>query len=86
MVNPLEHIRLHPKLAKQLIGLTLPQLEHLIKKAIALDEQRQDLDFILEAINKLFNSFFASLLILMLSIPDVTVLTGIFSKIFKLGF
>ncbi len=35
MVNPLEHIRLHPKLAKQLIGLTLPQLEKLIKQAIA---------------------------------------------------
>ncbi len=41
MVNPLEHIRLHPKLAKQLIGLTLPQLEQLIKKAIALDKQRK---------------------------------------------
>ncbi len=34
MVNPLEHIRKHPKLAKQLIGLTLPQLEQLIKQAI----------------------------------------------------
>ena len=35
MVNPLEHIRLNPKLAKQLIGLTLPQLEQLIKQAIS---------------------------------------------------
>ena len=41
MVNPLEHIRKHPKLAKQVIGLTLPQLEQLIKQASALDEQRR---------------------------------------------
>ncbi len=41
MVNPLEHIRLHPKLAKQLIGLTLPQLEQLIKQAIAMNEERK---------------------------------------------
>ena len=41
MVNPLEHIRKHPKLAKQLIGLTSPQLEQLIKQVIALDEQRK---------------------------------------------
>ncbi len=41
MTNPLEHIRKHPQLAKQLIGLTLPQLEQLIKKAIAIDEQRK---------------------------------------------
>ena len=41
MVNPLEHIRKHPKLAKQLIGLTLHQLEQLIKQAIVLDEQRK---------------------------------------------
>jgi hypothetical protein len=41
MTNPLEHIRKHPKLAKQLIGLSLPQLEQLIKKAIATDEQSQ---------------------------------------------
>ena len=41
MTNPLEYIRKHPKLAKQLIGLTLPQLEQLIKQAIALDEQRK---------------------------------------------
>ena len=38
MANPLEHIRQYPKLAKQLIGLTLAQLEQLIKKAIALDK------------------------------------------------
>ena len=31
MTNPLEHIRKHPKLAKQLIGLSLPQLEQLIE-------------------------------------------------------
>ena len=41
MANPLEHIRKHPKLAKQLIGLSLPQLEQLMKKAIATDEQRK---------------------------------------------
>ena len=41
MVNPLEYIRKHPKLAKQLIGLTSPQLEQLIKQATALDEQRR---------------------------------------------
>ena len=31
MTNPLEYIRQHPKLAKQLIGLNLPELENLIK-------------------------------------------------------
>ena len=36
MVKPLEHIRKYPKLAKQMIGLTLPQLEQLIRKASAL--------------------------------------------------
>ena len=41
MTNPREHIRTHPKLAKQLIGLNLPQLEQLIKKAYATDEQRK---------------------------------------------
>ena len=41
MSNPLEHIRKHPQLAKQIIGLTLPQLEQLIKKAIAFDEQKK---------------------------------------------
>ncbi len=41
MKNPLEYIRQHPKLAKQLIGLSLAQLENLIKQAIALDEQSQ---------------------------------------------
>ena len=41
MTNPLEYIRLHPKLAKQIIGLSLPQLEQLIKQAIALDEQKK---------------------------------------------
>ena len=30
MANPLEHIRKHSKLAKQMIGLTLHQLEQLI--------------------------------------------------------
>jgi hypothetical protein len=39
MANPLEHIRKHPKLAKQMIGLTLPQLEQLIKRAIAREHQ-----------------------------------------------
>ncbi len=42
MANPLEHIRQHPKLAKQLIGLSLPQLEKLIQQAIALDGQRKE--------------------------------------------
>ena len=43
MTNPLEHIRLHPKLAKQLIGLTLPELEQLIKQAtiFAKNEQKK---------------------------------------------
>ena len=41
MTNPLEYIRQHPKLAKQLIGLNLPELEKLIQQAIALDEQRK---------------------------------------------
>ncbi len=35
MTNPLAYIRLHPKLGKQIIGLTLPQLEQLIKQAIS---------------------------------------------------
>ena len=39
MANPLEYIRKHPKLAKQMIGLTLPQLEQLIKRAIAREHQ-----------------------------------------------
>ncbi len=34
MANPLEHIRQHPQLAKQLIGVNLPQLEQLIQQAI----------------------------------------------------
>ena len=41
MTNPLGYIRLHPKLAKQLIGLTLPQLEQLIKQAIAINQERK---------------------------------------------
>ena len=41
MENPLEYIRQHPQLAKQLIGLNLPELESLIKQAIARDEQRK---------------------------------------------
>ena len=41
MKNPLEYIRQHPQLAKQLIGLNLPELENLIQQAIALDEQRK---------------------------------------------
>ncbi len=32
----------HPKLAKQLIGLSLPQLEKLIQQAIAIDGQRKE--------------------------------------------
>ena len=35
MANPLEKIQKHPKLAKQIIGLTLPKLEQLIKPAIS---------------------------------------------------
>ena len=35
MTNPLEYIRQHPKLAKQLIGLNLPELEKLIKQAVS---------------------------------------------------
>ena len=35
MTNPLEYIRQRPQLAKQLIGLTLPQLEELIEQAIS---------------------------------------------------
>lgn len=31
MTNPLEYIRQRPKLSKQLIGLSLPQLEKLIR-------------------------------------------------------
>ena len=41
MANPLEYIRQHPKLAKQLIGLNLTQLDQLISTAIAIDEQRK---------------------------------------------
>ncbi len=50
MANPLEHIRQRPKLARQLIGLSLPELEKLIQQAIgeasarsaiALDKQRK---------------------------------------------
>ena len=41
MINPLEYIRQRPHLAKQLIGLSLSQLEQLIKKAIARDKQRK---------------------------------------------
>ena len=41
MANPLEYIRQHPKLAKQLIGVSLTQLEKLIQQAIAADEQRK---------------------------------------------
>ncbi len=41
MENPLEYIRQRPQLAKQLIGLNLPELEKLIQQAIALDEQRK---------------------------------------------
>jgi hypothetical protein len=32
MVNPLFHIRQHPKICKQLIGLSLTQLEQLISE------------------------------------------------------
>ena len=35
MTNPLEYIRQRPKLAKQLIGLSLAQLETLIQQAIS---------------------------------------------------
>ena len=41
MTNPLEYICQRPQLAKQLMGLSLLQLENLIKQAIALDEQSQ---------------------------------------------
>ncbi len=41
MTNPLKYIRQHPKLAKQLIGLNLTQLEQLICQAIAVDKQRK---------------------------------------------
>ena len=41
MTNPLEYIRQRPKLAKQLIGLNLPELENLIQQALARDEQRK---------------------------------------------
>ncbi len=34
MANPLEYIRNRPKLAKQMIGLSLAQLEQLIKQAL----------------------------------------------------
>ena len=39
MTNPLEYICQRPKLAKQLIGLNLPELEKLIQQAIATDEE-----------------------------------------------
>ncbi len=41
MENPLEYIRQRPQLAKQLIGLNLPELENLIKQAIALEKQKK---------------------------------------------
>jgi hypothetical protein len=41
MVNPLSHIRQHPKICKQLIGLSLTQLEQLISKAGALNKKNQ---------------------------------------------
>ena len=41
MTNPLDYIRQRPKLAKQLIGLSLPQLEKLMQQAIATDEERK---------------------------------------------
>ncbi len=34
MANPLEYIRNRPKLAKQMSGLSLAQLEQLIKQAL----------------------------------------------------
>ena len=39
MKNPLHYLRKHPQLAKQIIGLTLTQLERLIKQAIAQENQ-----------------------------------------------
>ena len=39
MANPLEYIRNRPKLAKQIIGLSLAQLEQLIKQAITKAHQ-----------------------------------------------
>ncbi len=41
MANPLEYIRQRPKSAKQLIGLTLPQLEKLIQQAIAVHDRKK---------------------------------------------
>ncbi|MGK7932196.1 MAG: transposase family protein [Microcystaceae cyanobacterium] len=41
MKNPLEHLRQYPKTCKQLIGLTLSQLEELIQQAIALDKKQK---------------------------------------------
>jgi hypothetical protein len=41
MKNPLEHLRAYPKICKQLIGLTLSQLEELIQQAIALNEKQK---------------------------------------------
>ena len=35
MTNPLDYIRQRPQLAKQLIGLNLPELEKLIRQAIS---------------------------------------------------
>jgi hypothetical protein len=41
MVNPLSYIRQHPKICKQLIDLSLTQLEQLISKADALHKKNQ---------------------------------------------
>ena len=41
MTNPLEYIRQRPHLAKQMIGLNLTQLDQLISRAVAMDEQRK---------------------------------------------
>jgi hypothetical protein len=41
MVNPLSHIRQHPKICKQLIGLSLTQLEQLIFQVSAVDEKHK---------------------------------------------
>ena len=40
MTNPLEYIHQHPHLAKQIIGLDLVQLEFLMVKAIAKNQER----------------------------------------------
>lgn len=41
MVNRIEHICKHPQLVKQPIGLTLPQLEQLIKQANTSNDRRK---------------------------------------------